>query len=250
MKKLLTIAGLLCVLSAAPVYAVVQGQDGDVPVTNRTTTQTRTSYGENAEGIRQRIQDLKTERAELKEKRRLETAEAAKKVATKRIENLIKRYNAMVTRIEKMSSIDAEQKALVTTKIKAQIANLEALKAELASAKTVDEVKAVMAKVKEQAKKGQELVKEVVAAIHASHYTKVAERLLEILAKLEPKATTPEMDKMVISIKAKIDTAKVNITEKKFDEARKNLQSARLEMVKLAGEIKKAGNSTTNTESN
>lgn len=245
MKKFLSILAIVGVFVALPVLAVESAEDNTQPTT-RTTTKTRTSYEDTANGIKERVQDLKQEREETKEQKREEIGEATKKVATKRIDIIIKRYQSIQNRVSKMTVLTEEQKTSINAKIATEINKLNALKTELNSATDIAQVKVIMEKVKLQVRASKLVVKEIVLDIHLNHYANIHSRLTTVYDKLsstintlksEGKDTT-KLEADLAVVKATLDNAKKAIDEKNLGSAKVTLLEAKKQLVKLNKDIK------------
>lgn len=202
--------------------------------------------------IRETIENLKLERTEVQEQKKIQLLERVKTLAQKKLQNLIKRYTQIKTRVNKMTVISTERKAELSTKIDAEIAKIEAAKEKVTAATTAAEVKTVMDEIKAQTKNSVNLVKEVVAGIHATHLENIITKLNTILEKLTAKVTElTATDKTVYETlqadaKESLDAAKVKITAKDFKGAKTDILAARKSLVELSQKIKAA--SETNTE--
>lgn len=196
--------------------------------------------------IKNKVQEMKNAAKEKKEQIRQDILVRAKKAATNAIERAIAKYGKVKTRVQNMPNISAEKKAEVTAKIDAEITKLQSAKARVAAATTVQEVKTVMAEVKAQIKSSINAVKEVVAAIHATHLGNMVDKLNNILTKLTAKVTelkndgkdVTAMEELEKKAKQYLDDAKADISGNEFKSAKNNLLEARKALVELAQKIK------------
>ena len=196
--------------------------------------------------IKNKIQEMKNAAKEKKDQIRQDILAKAKSAATKAIERAIAKYGKVKTRVQNMPNISAEKKAEVAAKIDAEITKLQSAKARVAAATTVEQVKSVMVEVKAQIKSSINAVKEVVAAIHATHLQNMVDKLNDILTKLTAKVTdlkndgkdVTAMEELEKKAKQYLDDAKADISGKEYKSAKNNLLEARKALVELAQKIK------------
>lgn len=247
MRKVALIMVITAFGFALPVLAVSSNA-------NSNSLATKTSFTEDAQGIKDRITEMKAARAELQAAKKAEIATSAKNVATKKLTSLINRFESMKKRVENMTVISDARKTELTAQIDAEIDKLDALKAELSTATTVAQVNEIMTRAKTQVTSSKTIVKDIVAAIHATHLENIITKLNAVLAKIQKKidalsgGETAEMkaekDAYALNIKAAQDA----ITAKDFKTAKEKLLLARKNLVKLNQLTNVAKTKTTGTE--
>lgn len=244
MKKSFIILLPLLFLIPVPGFTMVQGENGQVSNT------VQRIYQENSVGVKERIRDFVRNREMLKEQireqERQEIAAVSQKVGNRLLLSLEKKYNALKSRIAKMSVITEQLKNELLAKIEAEVQKIESLRMELAAAKDITEVKAITDRIRVQVKASQQVVKDVVQAIHLSHYQRLYERLSAVYEKLSAKVSTLKeggkdvalLEELLQKANVKLEEAKTALEAKNIQATRTALQESRLEMVKITKEIK------------
>ncbi len=251
MKKSLTLAILGLVLVPVMVFAATE----DVPATqteNKNEVQVQTQVNTRAvnfgDDVKLKIQEMNDAKTAIKEKLKEEILEKVKTQAEKAVANSIKKYEKTKTRVQAMTNITAENKALIQSRIESQIALMEQLKARIAVATTVDEVKGVLTQTRTQMRLSYNAVKDVVSEIHTSRLTEISQKITVIYDKLVVRVTELKTDgvdvtKMEIleaEAKTQIDAARAAILAEDFVEAKTQILDARTTLVELVQLIKTA----------
>lgn len=198
--------------------------------------------------IKKKIEEMKSAGQARKEQIKAEVLTKAKNAAKKRIDNIISKYNRIKKRVASMKVISEDRKDELSAKIDAEIAKLETAKEKIDDAITVAEVKAVMEDVKTQTKNSVATIKEIVAAIHATHLENIVTKLTTILDKLTAKVTelktagknVMEMEALQTQAKKSLADAKTHISSKEFKDAKEDILAARKTLVELSQKIKAA----------
>ncbi len=160
--------------------------------------------------------------------------EKRKEVLTRLIDLEIKHFNNTAERVAKMPNITAEIKAQLKTAIDNAVQKLNDQKTKIQAAANDEEVKTLAKETKDLFKTHREIVKKIVAAIHASKeskfISKAEERALAIETKIsELKAqgkNVSELETILAAARADISAAKEKLTQKSFKEANDLLKKA------------------------
>jgi hypothetical protein len=169
-------------------------------------------------------------------------------MVTRAIDRAIARLQRIITRIQKIKVITEERKTKLIADLQAQITLLENLKDKVSAATTKDELKTAVGDVKNRFVSIREIVKKMVAEILASHIDKTITKLNTIVSKLETEIAslkakgqdTAAFEKTLTEAKDLLIQAKTKNDAGAYKEARKLVEQARTNLVKLAGEIKAA----------
>lgn len=169
-----------------------------------------------------------------------------KEVLIRLIDLEIKHFNNTAERIAKMPNITDEIKSQLRTGIDEAAQKLNEQKTKVQAATGDEAVKVLAKETKELFKTHREIVKEIVAAIHASReskfISKAEERALVIETKInEIKAqgkNVSELETILAAAKADISAAKEKLSQKAFAEANDLLKSAYAKFKSIAEKAK------------
>jgi hypothetical protein len=245
MKKKLLLLMVAFVVAPVAVYAITG--DSDQPVTQNTNS-TKQS-GNDVSSLKDKIQALRSERMSQREEKRAEIVADAKKIAASHLEHMVTRFEAIKKRLLNMKVVSAEDKESISLKIDTEIDKLNSYKTEIEAAKTAAEVRAVMVKVRLQAKSSLGIVKGIVAAIHEEHLLDVADRITKIATKIKTEIDTlAAAGKDTNSLSANYNKALGLITQSRelassgdYKGARAKLVESRLALIEVLNDIKTLG---------
>lgn len=249
----------------------------DVPAGWTTVSNCSPSANANIGDINSRLQQMRLDLKEFKDKKQQEAAEKAaalkERVSSKRgavqarqeaarkakeekrktvllrlIETQIKQLNNTKERVAKMPNISADLKTELDAKIDAAVAELNAEKAKVQAAATPEELKNLAKEIRDLLKSKQEIVKQIVKAILASRIdnavVKSESRLAEIKAKIaELKAAgkdTAEIEGLLATAEQKVASAKEKSGQKIAKEANDLLKSAYQDMKDIVKKVESA----------
>lgn len=160
--------------------------------------------------------------------------EKRKEVLVRLIEVEIKHFNNTADRVAKMPNITAEIKAQLKTAIDSAVQKLNDQKAKVQAAASDEDVKTLAKETKDLFKTHREIVKKIVAGIHASKESSLISKAEERLAAIETKIgelkaqgkNVSELETILAAAKADIAAAKEKLSQKSFTEANDLLKKA------------------------
>jgi hypothetical protein len=186
---------------------------------------------ENSAQIQTKIQELKSARTAERPQLEVQVVDMVKTKALAEIERIISQYDRINERVQAMKVISAEKKAEFETKITEKKDEIISYRTKIDEATTIREVRAAMQELRRETRGNSEVVKEMVAAIRATHLNGVVEKLTVILDRLEEKGGDSEM---IATAKTQLEGALVLIESGEFKTAREKILEARKTMIKIA----------------
>ncbi len=203
--------------------------------------------------------DLKDDLGKLKEKnldkssktKEKETIKAdvltkLKKVVENLIDRAIKKYQRLRERVSNMKVIADDKKQTIYAKIDAEIAKLNQEKQAIENASTIEEVRALLAGIKQDMKDNKDLIEATVKEIHANHLANIVDKLRTILADLDSQISAlksqgkdvAELENLSGQAKTLLDSAATEAKSYDFKKAKEDILNARMKMIGIASKIK------------
>jgi hypothetical protein len=193
--------------------------------------------GEVVESTKEYIQKRVEEMKAMKEADRAAAKEASLARIKTRVEamiaNAVRRYERVLTQVEKAEGLSEVEKAAVSEKISAQIDAMNTLQGQVAEATTVEELKSIMVQVKSKFKFSLGLVRQAISGVYEDRLGNVAEKLVNVYTKLFEKVSAlsdgeekEELSALLAETQTLLTEAEANIEAGEFVVAKDNLVKA------------------------
>ncbi len=197
------------------------------------------------EYIKNRVRTLENETEEGEKTRiREEVVARVKNKAELAIQAAVNRYNKVKNQVQN-SNLTDEEKAAVGATIDAQVQALNTLKNEVQVAKSVEEVKNVMTKLKTRFKYSLGLVRQSIKGVYEDRLSNIAEKIQipyeKILKQVELLSDSDEKDNLLTELSTAnslIVSAQSKIESGELDLAKADLISARAILVSAVTSLK------------
>jgi len=210
------------------------------------------------EQLKTKVAELKTARQNDKEEIRAQVLSNATKLSTNSIDRVVARYLKLISIVNKLPNLTADQKSSFQAQVQSQIAILNAKRNEIASSDTLTSAKAVIETAKAQVKASNKVVEQAMSNLRNVHLNNIVTRLNAAISKIDAKIAdakaagedTSVIDSMFVSAKADVASAVASISADNYSVARASIVSAKTKLIEILHSIDALNGSVNPTEEN